>query len=372
MLGIADWAKDLLLTRGALVESDEAEPGALRAMLPADLARTLDAGEWLSLRFGAGPGSDDEGDWLERLGRVLPADARVTGARLRRTAPVPSIDAAGAIERHLVIQNGVHRYIDSGPAYARYYFFHFAYTIESDETSFGAWTACLNGAAASLVTQPEALLRAVRDNLEHDPEFAGEPAAIERLFPIAARGAQPEILRAAAAAEHHANRRLARDSERVHSYYRDLLRQIDKRIVRKAADASAAENERSRAAATLLDRDAKLDDLLRKFSLQIRVEPGDVLTVSLPVVEIAARVIRKKAERNAKFHWNPALRMLEPPWCEACHAPAAPIFLCDDRVHFLCRACQDACPSCGRHYCRACHSKCKCELGSTRLPSTSE
>jgi len=370
MLGIGEWAKDLLLTRGALVENDEA--GALRAMLPDDLARTLDAGEWLSLRFGAGPGSDDQGEWLDRLGRLLPADARAIGARLRRTAPLPSIDAAATLERHLVIQNGIQRLIDSGPTYARYYFFTFAYAIESDETSFGVWTACLNGTAASLVTQPDALLRAVRDGLEQDPDFAGDPASIARLFPVALRGVEPEIRRASAAAEHQAGRRLARDSERVHSYYRDLLRQIDKRLARRSDDAAAAAKERSRAAATRLDRDAKLEDLRRKYALRIRIEPGDVLVVSLPVVDISARVIRKKAERTARFHWNAVLRTLEPPWCEACHAPAVPLFLCDDRVHFLCRACQDACTSCGRHYCRACRSQCKCGLGSTPLPTTSE
>ena len=41
-------------------------------------------------------------------------------------------------------------------------------------------------------------------------------------------GAQPETRRLAVAMEQNANRRLARDSERIHGYYRDLLRQIDK------------------------------------------------------------------------------------------------------------------------------------------------
>ena len=358
MQRIADWARDLLFTRGALVEMEEA--GALRALLPSDLAAALSASEWLSLRFGAGPGSDDEGDWLERFGHLLPREARVAGARLRHLRPAPSINPAAALDRHLVIQNGVHRMLDHGVTSARYYFFTFAYTIESDETSFGVWTACLNATASSLVTAPDALLHALRDDIEPDPEPAVPGAEIARLYPIALRGAQPEIRRAAATAEQNANRRLARDAERLHSYYRDLLLQIDQRIARRAADASAVEKERTRAAATRLDRAAKLEDLTRKYSLKIRIEPGDVLTVSLPVVEIAARVIRKKAERTAKFHWNPTLRALESPWCESCSAPAAPLFLCDDRVHFLCRSCMSSCPSCGRQFCRACQPKCKC------------
>src|SRR5947207_14957058 len=107
MEGIAGWAKALLVSRGALVEAEEA--GEVRALLPPEVAGALDASEWLSLRFGAGAGSDDETDWLERLGRLMPVDARVTGARLRRTGLLRRIDAAVVLDRELGIQNGIYR-----------------------------------------------------------------------------------------------------------------------------------------------------------------------------------------------------------------------------------------------------------------------
>jgi hypothetical protein len=358
---LIDWARDLLMSRGALVETESAETErgtALRAMLPAELAGALESSEWLSLRFGAG--ADDEGEWLERLGRLLPRDARVVGARLRRLSTVPVIDAEGVLDRFLVIQNGIYRLLESYQETARYYFFTFRYTIESDETSLGVWTACLNASAGSLVHQPESLLNAVRDDLEEDPQFVIPREELARLFPIALRGAQPQIRRLAAGIEQISNRRLARDAERIDSYYRDLLGQIEKRIARHRGDADAAMRERSRAAATELDRGAKLEDLARKYSLKIRVEPGDVLAVQLPVREIRARLIRKKAERVARLHWNPKPGALESPWCEGCFGPANPLLLCDDRVHFVCKACLSACGNCGRPFCRACQAKCRC------------
>src|SRR5260370_10973463 len=130
MPGIADWARDLLVSRGALVETEE---GAVRAMLTPELAGALHASDWLSLRFGAGAGADDESEWLERLGRLLPADARVIGARLRHPRPAPPIDAGAVLDRHLVIHNGIYRLLGNGQGTARYYFFSFQYTIESDE-----------------------------------------------------------------------------------------------------------------------------------------------------------------------------------------------------------------------------------------------
>jgi hypothetical protein len=358
MTEIVDWARDLLMSRGALVETEEG--GALRAMLSAELAGALESSEWLSLRFGAGVGSDDEGEWLERLGRLLPRDARVTGARLRRLRTAPPIDPGAVLDRELVIQNGIYRLLENTQATARYYFFNFQYTIESDETNLGVWTACLNGSARSLVRQPDSLLGAVRDELEDDPGFVIPGEELTHLFPIALRGAQPEIRHLAVGIEHSANRRLARDTERIGAYYGDLLRQIEQRISRKAGDPQAAEKERTRAAATKLDRAAKLEDLTRKYSLKIRIEPGDVLAVSLPVREISARVVRKKVERVTKLHWNPALGALESPWCEGCFGPARPLFLCDERAHFLCKSCTAPCPSCEKHFCRACQPKCRC------------
>ncbi len=358
MIGIVDWARDLLVSRGALVESED--DGALRALLPAELGATLESGEWLSLRFGTEAGSSDEVEWLERLSRLLPQDARVVSARLRRPVLVPPVDATGALDRGLALQNGIYRVLEDYQQIARYYFFGFHYAIESDESSIGVVTVCLNASARTLVSQPEFLAEAIKGDLEEDPQPEIPSEEVKRLFPIALRAAQPEIRRLGAGIEQNANRRLARDTERIGSYYRDLLRQIEKRIERRSTDAEAVMKEHSRVAATQLDRAAKLDDLVRKYSLRIRVQPGDVLAVHLPVREISARLIRKKTERVAKLHWNPRLGRLESPWCEGCSALAHPLFLCDDRVHSLCRSCATPCSSCGRQLCRACQPRCKC------------
>src|SRR5205085_5076822 len=125
-------------------------------------------------------------------------------------------------------------------------FFSFRYTIESDETNLGVWTACLNASARSLAPRPESLLNAVRDDLEEQPQFAVPSEELARLFPIALRGAQPGIRRLAAGIEQSSSRRLARDAGRIDSYYRDLQRQIEKRISRRAGDREAAEKESGR------------------------------------------------------------------------------------------------------------------------------
>ena len=357
MINAAEWARDLLLSRGALVESEENE--VLRALLPPEVATTLEAGEWLSLNFGGSAGADDAVDWIERLARLLPAGQLVTGARTSRSTPAPSIDAESVLARELVIQNGIYRFVEDHSATAQYFLFTFQYTVESDERNTGVLKVCLNATADCQPPQANLFWAGIETELEDDPEFVLPAGPLARMYPMAASVAQTEVRQLIAGIEETANRRFARDSERVESYYRGLLRQIDKRIARKSGDTQTIEKERSRAEATRLDRRAKLDDLVRKYTLRVEVQLTDVLVLRLPVREIAVRLIRKKEERVRTLHWNTVLRRLEQPLCEKCSRRAHPLFLCE-KVHCLCRECWAACPNCGRNYCHACQTDCKC------------
>jgi len=206
-----------------------------------------------------------------------------------------------------------------------------------------------------LAQQPERMLHSIQDDLEEDPVSPDVSGPLGALYVLASRAAQAEVRDRIAAIEQSANRRLARDSERMASYYSGLLAQIEKRAARR----DAAEKDRTRIEATGLDRAAKMEDLVRKYSLRVQLELTDVLAVRLPARAISARLVRKKEERLVTLHWNAVLRALDMPLCEHCSGRARPLFLCE-KVHLLCGACWSACPACGRVYCRVCQRACKC------------
>jgi hypothetical protein len=282
------------------------------------------------------------------------------------------VDASAVLAHEFVIQNGVYRLAEAGPANATYFHFTFQYTVESDDRSIGLVTVCLNCSAGSFVPQPETFLRAVRDSLEDDPEFRMPISEIRRLYSLALHSAQTEVRRLVGAFEESANRRLARDVARVEAYYGGLVAQAERRAARRAgksaADASAAEKERARLEAIAVDHAAKLEDLQRKHSLRIRFDLADTLVFRLPVREITVRLIRKKEERRRAVHWNPAIGRLEPLLCEHCGGRAHPLYLCE-QVHCLCEACWCACGRCGRHFCRRCQLRCKCETAAGEPPA---
>jgi hypothetical protein len=352
MRGVQDWICDLLMSRGALLESEE--DGRIRAMLPAETAASLGVEEWLALDLG-----DDTTEWLDRMERLLPPQPVVVEAQYRSVRQPPAIDAARVLDSELAIQNGIARVLEESTAAATYLFFTFQYTIDSDDRSMGIATVCFNADAGTSVTAPENFLLGMRDGLVEDGGIAA-PGAAERWYLPAVRAAQAAARAHVAQAEENSNRRLARDTARVESYYAGLLAQIEKRIAKRAGDTAAVEKERSRAEATKADRAAKLDDLRRKYALRVSVEPAALLAVRAPVRRITARLIRKKEERARAFDWNPVLGALESPLCESCAAPAHPLCLCE-RVHLLCRNCWAQCPACSRFFCRVCQPRCKCE-----------
>ncbi|MBL8221248.1 MAG: hypothetical protein JNL62_18590, partial [Bryobacterales bacterium] len=150
------WAQQALESRGALVEASD--DGSLRAMLPATLAEALHSSEWLQLRFGAGAGADDPVEWLDRLAVLLPASPRLIAARPRHSTPARRIDAQAVLAKEFVLQNGVCRCIEDYADTGLYFFFSFAYEVESNERMQGLITVALNGTAQSTVSLPGRML----------------------------------------------------------------------------------------------------------------------------------------------------------------------------------------------------------------------
>ena len=81
MIQLSDWARDLLMSRGALVEGEG--EGVVRALVPPEVSAKLAVSDWLSLDFGARGGADDPAEWMERLSALLPPSPTVAGARAR-------------------------------------------------------------------------------------------------------------------------------------------------------------------------------------------------------------------------------------------------------------------------------------------------
>jgi hypothetical protein len=156
-------------------------------------------------------------------------------------------------------------------------------------------------------------------------------------------------------------RRLDRDRARIHQYHDDLRRTSQLKLAALgSANGEKAEAERKRETMRIaaIEREyaAKLNDLRHNYALRVTIDWMQGLTLFAPVHRYEVLIKRRKSERIIRIDWHPAIRMIEPPPCDWGTAAGRTRLVCDDHLHLTDPSGQTPCLSCGKVWCRACHS----------------
>ncbi len=375
---------DLLAEDGALVEP--LEPDGLEILAPPKLQQALGVPEFCRFGFGATlpEGAQRvgiESDWLARFERVVGERGRWSRRVLDPgTRKVP--DGERLLEKELGLENATYRLLDAAPAWTRYLVLEFRFTALSDEKRAGTLRLAINLATGAM---PDMLADRMGRFLAGDgvsasdaglagdggpagdaadnggktalPEAAALPPDWDRTRVIdRVRSALPA--RVDAALEPFVaglRRRLDRDLDRLHAYHNDLHREASRRAAQLAAGDAGREREALRITAIARDYRAKLDDLAHKYALRVTVDWVQTLDLVMPVHRLTVQIRRRKAERVMPLDWNPLIRRLEMPPCEASWSTERPRLVCDEALHLVAPAGLAPCAGCGRPYCRACH-----------------
>jgi hypothetical protein len=350
----------LLEQSGALV--DHLDRDGLEVMLPPPLQQALGLGEISRLGFGAtlpegAKRVGIENEWLGRFDRVMGERGRWSRrvlAQAGRKAP----DAERLLDQELGLENATFRLLDVAPAWTRYLVLEFRFTALSDEKREGTQRLAINLATGAMPDRLAPWLDEADDDADV-PVEAALPAVwerdriverVQRALPWRVEATLQPFVKAL-------HRRLARDQDRLHTYYNDLHREALQRAAPPASDATGAQRAASRAASIARDYRSKLDDLTRKYALRTTVAWVQTLEVVVPVHRLTVQIRRRKAERVMAMDVNSITRRLEAPPCEATWSVERPRLVCDAALHLVTPAGLAPCAACGRPYCRACHPR---------------
>ena len=152
-------------------------------------------------------------------------------------------------------------------------------------------------------------------------------------------------------------RRMNRDIRRVHDYYQTLIYEQHQAMAKKAAAQEDYERAEGKMSAIERELKGKIQDLVGKFSVDVQLEPISFIRIETISPIFWLSVKRRKEARQFPLTYNPVVRSLDPLPCEACFYPRKGYFVCDDRLHILCRECFAPCARCDKMFCRACHPK---------------
>jgi hypothetical protein len=330
-----------------------------------------------------------EGDWLDRLARLLGSQGRWTrrvlpDAPKAATSKAPS-DPERLLGQALVLDNATFRLLGVAPAWTRYLVLDFRASAVSDDKRDFMLRVGANLATGAL---PDMVLETITaapsfdrpsnggnplDDAETDPmlpEDADLPPMWDRaqVLDLVARALPPRLDVALVPFLKGMRRRLGRDQDRLHAYHNDLHLEAVRRAMALPEGDAIRRREEQRAEAIGREYRAKIDDLARRYATRVIIEWVQSLELVMPVHRFAVQVRRRKADRVIHLDWNPRARRLESPVCEFTASAERPRLVCDDALHIVVPSALGPCQACGRPFCRACSPKrcLKCGAGESR------
>ena len=373
MSELRTFVADLLERRGAVVEW--LEPDRLEVLAPAALQRQLGWPEFAHLNFRTQRSEGTiaiglESDWLERFGALVADQGRWSERELRPSAPLaPPSDPERVLDRAIELPNAAWRLQGISATWARCLMLAFRFTAISDEKREGLVAVGFNLATGAIINDILARLRPALAQPEwHVPSPATKRAAgagwseatlASRLHPLLDREVRESVEPFLRAIRH----RLERDRNRVHAYHDELrcasLKHLETLALAEGERAQADRwRETFRVEAIEREYRVKLDDLRRNYALRVTVEWVQALDLYVPVHRFDVLIRRRKGERLIQLDWHPLVKAAEPPLCEAGLGRDRVRLVCDDRLHLTDPCGQAPCVSCGKSFCRACHTAC--------------
>ena len=352
---LADFTAHLLTERGGVVEPSG---DGLEVLLPAETALALEIPEHANLAFsggGDGIAVSYDSDFLKKMARLIGQRGRFTTVSLA-PSPLRIEKVAERLGEKIAFHNAVFQLQRTEEKPVSYLLGYSKYSALSDDRQ--------EGIIASMVNELNLTVRrASAETFDFIAGNAGEPSGeAERIGGASVLQAfyqsQAEMVKEAlkdflASVE----RRMNRDIRRVDDYYRTLVHEHRQQLAKKLATAEEQAKTLGKIEAVERELKSKIVDLVGKFSLEILLEPISFLRVETISPTLWIAVKRRKHARLFPLTYNPIAKSLDPLPCEACYYPKKGYYVCDDRLHILCRPCFAPCPRCGKNNCRACHPK---------------
>lgn len=336
-----DFVARALTARGALVEVTD---GRAEVIAPPSLAKELGIAEELVL--AAHPGNESVvpcgigSPLLEAL--AASARAAVPWAVTAPEVDAPKVSQATSLAGRLVVRNGLLDVLDAASVTAAYARVVVGWSVEADDRYEGAFDVFVGPDGG----EPEGRVAGL-----FDPRRGGGVTGMAADF-AALTGhlsARVQSALAAAVVEPLAaiERRHSRDHARMTEYFAGLVAELS--TGRRKVDAATLA---TRTATIVAERDARLRDVVLRYTPKVTAAPVALVGALVPTVRVRVRLRRRKAERELRVTLPAGAQALDLLACELCGGATPRPALCDDRLHVACERCVPQAQ--GRFACGAC------------------
>jgi len=142
------------------------------------------------------------------------------------------------------------------------------------------------------------------------------------------------------------NRRLGRDAKNLEEYYGTLKKEMEESLGRSGLSDHLVQDRKQKIALLPEELARKKDDLIEKYSIRVKVLPCAALFIRTPAVRVLCDAHIGRERRSISLTYNPLTKAVDPLLCEGCGSSCKTISFCS-RHHVLCPYCLENCPACG-------------------------
>jgi hypothetical protein len=141
------------------------------------------------------------------------------------------------------------------------------------------------------------------------------------------------------------NRRLRRDTKNIEEYYQTLKKEMELSLERAGLSTRLVQERREKIELIPEELAKKKEDLLRKYSIRVKVIPCAALVIRTPAVRVLCDAHVGREKRPLSLTYNPLTKALDPLICQGCSSTTTTVSFCS-RHHVLCPQCSEKCPAC--------------------------
>ena len=354
---LPDVIKDILESHGALIEPKD--NNCMEAIIPPEVSQALRVPEFSRLCFSSEALNDNsiyasyESDFFHSIGDLIKNKGRFAVIAFDPVNPNPE-KLLKIINDKIILSNAVFRLQNKTEIKnVSYLLIYFKYTALSDDKHEGIIPVLINNMnffvtpfENGLDEFTDRIKKADFKNAVSDIEFKALKSALTAGNKIAGEKLKDFIK--------SLERRLNRDTKRIHEYYHSLKHETVKAMEKKTEKEEKDKFEK-KLDAIEIEKKWKIQDIISRYALSIKLEPVCIVRIETKTLVFPINIKRRLASREFPIIYNPLSRRLDILPCESCFYPSGANYICDDKLHIVCSDCFKSCPHCGKQYCPVCH-----------------
>ena len=345
---LEEFAYRFLENQGAVLERNER---GFEVLMPENLSEVLGTSEHININTGSDP--ETEGTYyinyssslLEKMvDAVCCGDVPLLACQLQ----FDYLKREGfdrLIKEQFFFSKSVGKTENRAKIKTAYIFLTCRYTAQSDEQKQGVVSLVFNLETGAYVPRMAELLSASGTNFIPLQKPVWKDGQLEMVMKCIKEQSKGILMEELNPFHETMTRRFRRDGANLEEYYHALGKEMEKNLKRHRLSKELIKERREKIDLLPDELERKRDDLFKKYSIKVNVEPCAVMLINTPAVIVLYNIFIRRTRKNVSLIYNPVTKALDPLVCQGCGKSITNIYFCD-HLHLLCSRCSKRCPLC--------------------------